>query len=248
MKFTNLFLITFYLLTSVACSTKGLKPRDVEEYYVSTGVEKYFLPDLPEWANFSQSGSCFRNKSLRYLNIDSLMKSYSLSFFEAIQLQGVFNEDYIKTKQIQGKTSLTLKEDETLFFKASEQIGSKIFFTDLPSFNRIHLIWLDEVVADKGRLEKLKTFLTSDVHDMGFPVIISACLTRQEVETLLPEANYKMISAELFSIYDSKGVKRPVIHVNLSNFFKPDQKIYLYGQTLKTPLQDIQGNYKILNY
>lgn len=240
-------LITLFLIN--ACSTtKGLKPRDVDEYYVSTGVERYFLPSIPGWANFSQTSGCFRNSGLKYLNIDSLMKSYSISFFEAIQLQALFNEEYVSIKQAQSKDVLTLKEDENIFFKSMEKVGSKIYFTDLPSFKRIHLVWLDDIRGDKVKEEKLKSFLNSAVHDEGVPVLISACMTRAEIEKFVSEAHYKSISAELFSTYNEKGIQIPNMHINLGVFFKPEQKLFIYSQTLKDKILDIQGNFKLINY
>ena len=246
---TKKLLILGHLFFLCACSTTtGLKPRVVEEYYVSTGIERYFLPDIPEWANFSQSGGCFRTKGLRYFDIDALMKSYSLSFFEALQVQASFNEEFLAAKKLQSKESLTLKEDENIFFKASEKVGSKINFTNLPDFKRIHLIWVDETIADSAREQKLKNFLNSSVHDEGVPVLVSACLTKSDLEKRFSDINVKSISAELFSIYDAKGQKKPNLHVNLDVFFKPEQKLYFYGQSIKGPVQDITGSYKIMNY
>jgi hypothetical protein len=247
-KLQNLFLGLTLILVNACAHTKGMIPRDVEDYYVSTGVERYFLPAIPGWANFSQTGGCFRSSGLKYLNIDSLMKSYSLSYFEALQVQANFNEEYISTVKSQSKEVLTLKEDETLFFRASEKVGSKIYFTDLPTFKRINLVWLDEIRGDKAKEAKLKSFLTSPVNDEGIPVLISACMTRAEIEKMIPEAHYKSISAELFTTFNESGVTVPNMHIELGVFFKPEQKLFLYSQSLKDKILDIQGNYKVINY
>ena len=69
-------LIMFVILSSC---TSGLKSRDIEQYYTSSGIEKYFLSDIPEWANFSQSAGCFRTKGIRYFDVNALMKSYSMN-------------------------------------------------------------------------------------------------------------------------------------------------------------------------
>lgn len=246
--FQPLFFGFTLLLINACANTKGMMPRDVEEYYVSTGVERYFLPAIPGWANFSQASACFRTPGLKYLNIETLMRSYSHSYFEALQIQANFNEEYLTIKKTQSKEVLTLKEDENLFFKASERVGSKIYFTDLPTFKRIHLVWLDDIRGDKNRENKLKTFLTSSVHDEGVPVLISSCMTRAEIEKMIPEANYKSISAEVFSTFTEKGEIVPNMHVNLGVFFKPEQKLFFYSQSLKDKVLDIQGNYKIINY
>lgn len=240
------FVVSIFLLS---CSTTtGLKPRGVEEYYVSTGVERYFLSDIPEWANFSQAAGCFRTKGLRYFDISALMSSYALTYFEAIQLQALFNEEFSILKSGQKRQSLTLKEEENLFFKASERVSSKIYYTDMPTYKRIHLIWVDEVIGDKNKENKLATFLQSSVHNEGVPVLISSCLDRSEIEKMFPDKNHKILSAELYSIYDAAGTKKPSLHIDLKNFFKADQKLIFYNQGSRKEIMDILGNYKVQNY
>ncbi len=180
------------------------------------------------------------------------MKSYALTYFEALQLQGSFNEEYALIKKNQLRESLTLKDEENLFFKASEKVSSKIYYVDLPTFKQIHLIWIDEVIGNNEKENKLKVFLQSSVHNTGVPILISACLSRGEVEKMVPDASYKIISAEIFTIYDKSGNKKPSLHLDLSQFFKPEQKLFFYSQDTskgtKKSIEDIQGNYKILNY
>lgn len=244
MKVSIYFILFSFLLS--ACSN-GLRPRSVEEFYVSSGIEKYFLSDIPEWANFSQSAGCFRTKGMRYFDIDALMKSYSMKYPEAVQVQATFNEEFLNLKKAT-KATPKLKDEEILFFKASEKVNSKINFFDAPTFKQVHLIWLDEALLGKKQEDRLRAFLHSSVHDNGFPVLVSACLTKSEVEEKFPGIALKVISAELFSIYDETGAKMPMIHTNIGAFFKPDQKIILYKQDLKKSADDIRGNYKIANY
>jgi hypothetical protein len=229
-----------------SCSTH-LKPRDVAQYYVSTGVEKYFLSDLPEWANYSVSSGCYRTSGIRYFNIDALMKSYSLKYSDAIQIQASFNEEYLVLKK-QPNVTVGLKEEEVIFFKASDKVSSRINFFEAPTFKQVHLIWLDEALKGKKEEDKLKNFLQSSVHDNGFPVLISACLTKSEIEAKFPNVSVKAISAEMFSIYDRDGVRKPSIHIQLEGLFKPEQKLILYLQESKKSLDNIKGNYKVSNY
>ena len=242
-KIVSLALIAFLV---AACSS-GLKPRNVEQYYTSTGVEKYFLSDIPEWANFSQSAGCFRTKGIRYFDINAMMKSYSLSYANATQVQASFNEEYLLAKK-QPNVTLTLKDEEVLFFKASEKVNSKITFFEAPAFKQIHLIWLDEALKGKKQEDKLKNFLQSSTQDTGVPVLVSACLTKQEIEAKFPDLAVKVISAEMFSIFDDQGEKQPSLHINLGAFFKADQKLIFYTQEAKKNVEDIRGNYKVANY
>lgn len=239
-----LFIISAFILS--ACNS-GLKPRAVDQYYASTGVEKYFLSDIPEWANFSQSAGCFRTKGIRYFDINALMKSYSLKYAEAVQVQASFNEEYLGLKK-KAEITLSLKDEEILFFKASDKVNSKINFFEAPTFKQIHLIWLDEALKGKKQEDRLKQFLQSAVHDNGFPVLISACLTREEIEAKFPNLSLKIISAEMFSIYDEEGARLPNLHIALNAFFKPEQKIIFYTQETKKTVEDIKGAYKLANY
>lgn len=243
----TVFLTLMIVSVFVGSCSSGLKPRTIDQYYVSTGVEKYFLSDLPEWANYSVSAGCYRTSEIRYFNIDALMKSYSLTYNDAIQIQATFNDEYLTLKKQTGVT-VGLKEEELVFFKASERVNSKINFFDAPTFKQIHLIWLDEVLKGKKQEEKLKSFLASSTHDNGFPVLISACLTKSEIEAKFPNVAIKAISAEMFSVYDGNGLRNPSIHTDLGAFFKPEQKLILYTQERKKTFDNIKGNYKLSNY
>ncbi len=245
MRIVYLVLI-FVSVLFVSCSN-GLKPRVVDQYYASTGVEAYFLTDLPEWANYSSTAECFRERRIRYFNIDALMKSFSLTYSEAIQVQATFNEEYLVMKK-KTEASIGLKDEELIFFKANDKIKNKINFFDAPTFKQIHLVWLDEVLIGKKQEDKLKKFLDSSIHDNGFPVLVSACLTKSEIEAKFPDVAVKAISAEMFSVYDSSGVRLPSIHTQIGAFFKPEQKLIFYSQGTKTSLDNIKGNYKVSNY
>ena len=236
----------FFLFLLSACSS-GMKSRSVDQFYTSTGVARYFLSDIPEWANFSQSAGCFRAKGIRYFDVDALMKSFSLKYADALQIQAIFNEEYLQIKK-DAKVNLTLKDEEVLFFKASDKVSSKIVFFDAPTFKQIHLIWLDEALKGKKEEDRLRNFLNSSTQDVGFPVLVSACLTKSEIEARFPNLSIKTISAEMFSIYDEVGSRRPNMHINIDQFFKPDQKINFYMQETKKTLDDIHGKYKSVNY
>ncbi len=243
----RLILFLLFLLTILNSCGSGAKPRNVEQLYTSTGVARYFLSDIPDWANFSQSASCFRAKGIRYFDIDQMMKSFSMKYSDAIQIQAAFNEEYLQVKK-ESKAMLTLKDEEILFFKASDRIKNKINFFDSPDFKQIHLIWLDEALKGKNAEERLKTFLNSSTQDTGFPVLISACLTKHEIEAMFPGVSIKAISAEMFSIFDESGNKKPNMHLTIDSFFKPEQKIIFYMQETKKGVEDIRGKYKTANY
>lgn len=246
-KIASLLLIITIVVTA-SCTTNGLKPRTVDQFYVATGIEKYFLPDLPEWANYNQSAACFRSQTMRYFDLDALMKSYTLKYNDALQIQASFNEEYLEYKKQLKGSQVSLKDEEHIFFRSSDKVNSKIVFFDPPTFKQIHLIWLDDALVGKKEEDRLKQFMNSTVHDDGFPVLISMCLSKAEVLARFPDMAVKVISAELFSIYDVEGKRKPNLHINVNTLFKPDQKITFFSQGAKKNLQDIRGNYKTSNY
>ena len=243
--------ILYFLIFLSSCASltnSNLQRRTVEDYYISTGVEKYFLADLPSWANFDQAGSCFRAKTIRYFDIDALMKSYRLTYNMAIQVQAAFNEELSEFKKIDKTHSPNLKEEELLFYKVTEKISSKILFFDPPSFSRVNLIWFDEILGDPLKLGKLQKLLNSSDMESGVPVLVSFCLTKEEIEQQYPTLHSKMITAELFSVFDGKGEKKPGFRIDLDQFFLSNQNLYFYSQKNTVPTEEIHGTYKVLNY
>lgn len=241
------FFVAAFIIFFAGCASK-VPSRTVENYYSPTGVDKYFLNDIPSWANFDQKAGCFRGATIRYFNIDGLMKSYNLSFDQAIQIQASFNEELTKLKQSSKTISLNLKDEEMLFYKVNEKVTSKIIFFDPPTYQRVNLIWLDEIVGDVKKEKKLEAFIASAANDAGVPVLVSFCMTRDEVEKKYPALNTKMITAELFSVYNKDGSVSPGFKFELEPFFKLSQKIYFYSQKSLVPTDVIKGTLKILNY
>lgn len=245
----KLLLILAFILTGCSVLTgQGMKPRAVEDYYTTTGVEKYFLADIPGWANFDQAAGCYRPSNIRYFDIDALMKSYGLTYPVALQIQASYNEELVLFKGADKARLPNLKEEELLFYKVSEKVSSKIIFFDPPTFSRVNLVLLDEALTDQAREKKLKNFLKSAVMDEGPPVVVSFCLTRAEVEKRFPDINTKMITAEMFSVFGPKGDKSPRFQIDLTQFFKPTQKLYFYSQKSSVTNDQLKGLFKILNY
>jgi hypothetical protein len=240
-----LFFISCLVVLSACNST--LKSRNLDDYYAGVGIQKYFLTDVPDWASYSQAMGCFRENGIKYFDISALMQSYSLTYNKALQIQGHYNQEYLVFRQDPNK-KITLKEEELLFFKASDQVNSGIDFFVAPDFHTIHLISLDDVLGDEKKINKLKNFLSSSVHDSGMPIIISSCLTKGAAEKILDTQGTKIISAEMLSIYNEAGARIPNMHIALGSFFKKNQRLRLYLQNKNIRPQDFQGNFEIRYY
>jgi hypothetical protein len=220
----------------------------VENYYQSAGIEKYFLSDIPPWANFSERGQCNRNYTTRFLDIESVMKSFSINFADAISLQATFNDEYNRINGQYKERNIPLSDEQNLFFKASEKVNSKIKFFDTPKFNRIHLIWIDSLLKSLDEEKKLKAFLNSPVNNEGVPVLVSMCLTKKEIEEKFPNINYKSISSEMLSIYNPDGSKSPIFKFYFDQFFTKDQKIFFYSREKIQNINEFNGVFKFINF
>lgn len=245
MKSANLFLVILFL---VSCSSKEFKSRTIENYYQSSGVEKYFLSDIPTWANFSEVGKCFKKQSTRYFDIELLMKSFDITFPQAVQIQAVFNDDY--NRLYSGLTSKTipLSDEQILFFKASEKVNGKIKFFESPTFNKINLIWIDSMLQSPEEEKKLRAFIKSPVNDQGFPVLVSVCMSRFELELKFPDYNYKSITNEMLSVYNPDGTKSPRFNFQFKEFFKPEQILNFYSREKIQNNNEFNGITKAHNF
>lgn len=242
----KIFLVLIFILAS--CSGQNFQSRSVENYYQSAGVEKYFLSDIPSWANFSEKAGCFRNYSIRFFDLDQLMKNFSLDYSKAIQIQGTFNDDYNRLyTQYKGR-AIPLSDEQLLFFKASEKVNGKIQFFEAPTFKRIHLIWIDSMLKSKDEEKRIRDFLKSPTNDEGVPVLVSMCLSKKEIEEKFPDFNHKIISSELMSIYNADGKRTPSLHFLFDNFFTSNQVIYFYSREKIQNNNEFIGALKFVNF
>lgn len=228
-------LLLSLFLTSCATTQadKQLKRRNLEAYFNSSGVVRYFLSDLPDWANFSQTAACHRSLSPRYFNISTLLKSYSYKYEQAVQLQYMFNVEANKLKKKTEAEFLPFADEEKLFFTLTDKIQAEIRTFRVPKYKRVNLIWIDPLLkSDKGQ-DQIVALLNSSDMDLGHPVMVSMCLNHFEFESFLGRKgmlnkNVRYIPYEMFSPFDSNGEKQPLFQINLEKIFKKDQNLFLY--------------------
>ena len=177
---------------------------------MGAGTEQYHLADLPAWANFSTLASCHRKFPIRYLNFESLHKSYSMNYEQLIQFQYALNRKFQSYKQSTGKEGLFLKDESYIFYNAYEQIvgGGRDFIP--PKYHRIHLIWIDPALGDSQAQLRLKKLMQSSKMEQGHPVFVSTCLSALELEEYIVKHDYqkmgvKGISQEMFAPFNTKG-------------------------------------------
>ncbi len=222
MKF---FLLMIFIFLS-ACSTE--RPKDIENYFQSAGTEKYILSDLPDWANFSETGVCKRNSAIKFFDIDLLMKNYAIDFKKAISIQASFNEEYNNIVEKNPKKPIPLNDEQLLFFKAFEKNNAGISYFSPPQFKKINLVSIDSISKGENEILNLKKFLNSKIFDLAPAVLISYCYTKKEIESIFNERTYPVISIELLSIFKTDGSRGTKFSLPLETFFTKDVDLNLY--------------------
>lgn len=220
-----------FLASCTTTSPVSLQRRSEDEYYLSTGQVRYFLSEIPYWANGSKSGKCFRRESSRYFDIKALRQSYNLTYEEAIQLQFAYNLELFQLRKQNTSGVLPLSQEEELFLQVSEKISSNIKSLQIPDYNRINVIWIDSI-SDANRAQTLKRFLNSENGMKGYPILLSFCHSSLELsewfQNKVGNMTAKFAGHELLSPYDDISELTPEMSTFWDQLFKPSQNVTFY--------------------
>lgn len=249
-------ILAFILVFFSSCSELGnrghYENRNLGEYYASTGVVKYFLPDLPAWANSSTSGACSRDFPLRYFDISKLISSYSLNYEQSVQFQLMFNfEAYMIMESTKAKF-IPFRDEEKLFFDVADRIQSNFRVFKVPTYKRIHIIWVDYLLQGKEEdIQKFKKWMASDEMSKGHPVLLSLCRSRQELRQFLGEkgidrGDYRYITFELLSPFDKNGERSILPTLNINGLLGEEKEVYFFTPS-ERPV-DLIGNFKVIKF
>lgn len=217
--------------------------QQMDQFFVSTGVVRYFMPDVPAWDNYSEIGGCYRSYQIKYLNMEQLRNSFSLDYEKAVQFQYMYNvelQSMLKRFEVE---RLPFKEEEALFYHILDRVEANFKAFRTPEYKRVNLVWVDEMLKNNN-VELLKKKLKGAVIDTGHPVLVSLCLGHKEMEALisklgLAQLDIRFIPSEMMSIFSSKNERNPFMGVDVKNLFGKEQKLYFY--VLKGPLPELFG-------
>lgn len=236
-------LITFFIFLLASCSyfeKKTKEPRvnrrNLEEYYVESGIVSYFLPILPQWANYSLEGSCRRARSMRYLDFEKMKSSFGFTYDQLIQFQLLYNSRVWSSLALSNIDFIPFKDGERFFFEVSDNIHAGNFLFKTPKFNRIHIIWIDDLINSPAKIKALKAKLDKGEMTKGFPVFASLCLARVDMQNIirkngLDRGNYELLTYEMFTLYDQNFTTGLEPSINVDAFFGK-KKIYFYGKNI----------------
>lgn len=172
------------LLILISCGgapTKDYKvPSDIT-IYRGNGIEQFFLPELPKWGNRSQTGQCFRQFSVKYIDQEKLKLVHQLSYPEAIELQVQLNqklEEYYENTVVK---FLRPVEEAALFNNTLEQVKGGVKALKLPAVSQIELIWIDDYIMNNKEADFIK-WANSSQFTENLPVLVSLCKTSTELK------------------------------------------------------------------
>ena len=218
-KLKTRFLNYLVLILTISCGNAELKQMSDESYY-SSGVEQFFLAELPLWANFSVLGQCEKSSSIQYLNFSKLKINYELGYSEMVELQAQFNfkrESYFSHAS---QKFLKPVEEVSFFTNSLEQVKSGVKLVKLPKTSQINIIWLENFLKNH-KIEELAPILERDQF-LEYPTILfSSCLTRWRMEEWLKEKkahseDVHFIGAEWLTPYDPNNELGPGLFVHLN--------------------------------
>jgi hypothetical protein len=252
MTYSHIFLVLSVGLFFSGCSSLESSREEmsrVELSYQPSGSIRYLLPDIPQWAHASSSGSCFKSSPLRYLDFNALRSSFQLSYTDAVQFQLLYNTEFRKLQLMAFQGVIPVRDEEILFFRVSDMIKSRIVPFVAPTYQRVHFIHIDDFFDKPENIRQLLILMNSDKMNKGHPVFVSVCRRSDEIEAFLLEhnlqnQNIRILSSEMFSSFGLENELRPLMRINLDLFFNESQQLFFYSPTRSLPFE-IEGNVKV---
>lgn len=247
----RLVIIGLFLLAGCSTSSEKNLKQDLDQIYIGSGVERYYLSDMPSWANFSTVASCKRVEPIRFLHFENMYKSYSMDYEQLIQFQHMLNRKFASYKISTGRKTIFLKDESYIMHNVHQQIigGGRDFI--VPNFNRIHLVWIDQAVKSEEGKKRLKKLMYSAQMEKGHPIFVSTCLSSIEIEKFITKMNMakfgvKIISQDMFSPFNEKY---KIINEYALDFTKlmPNKDIYYFGSHLPKEFKGI-NNKRVFKY
>ncbi|MBA2403128.1 MAG: hypothetical protein H0V66_00030 [Bdellovibrionales bacterium] len=220
------FLSCLVLLALISCGSANTNKNNMDSAgYRTSGVEQYFLPELPQWANASAEGGCLKSSSFIYLNFPKLKESYQLKYQQMIELQAQYNErleNYFRSTAVR---FLKPMEEASFFSNTLEQVRGGVRSMKLPPVKEIEVIWLESFT-----IAELKKLAQSERFNERLPVLFSSCHSKQSLtqwlaQEQLDEVGFYPLSAEWLSPYNSQGELKAGLKINLAEVFGPNIKI-----------------------
>lgn len=229
------FLSCLVLLALISCGTPGLKKNmDTSPSYRTSGLEQFFLPELPQWANVSPAGGCFKTSSFVYLNFPKLNEAYQLNYLQMIELQAQYNErleNYFRSTAVR---FLKPMEEASFFSNTLEQVRGGVRSLKIPAVKEVEVIWLESFTV-----EEIKKLAKSERFNEKIPILFSSCHSKQSLtqwiaQEQLEDVGFHTLTAEWLSPYSSHFELKAGLRVDLLELLGKDVKATFTSPKNKT--------------
>ncbi len=192
-----------YILIVIFILSCSSAPKEQEiPVYQTSGVESFFLPNIPQWINFSKEGMCNKTGSVQYLDFLKLNRAYNFTRKQAVDLQIIYN--FEKSERANSGKELSPNFESVLFFEILEKVKSGVTPFELPQYPQVNLAWIDLYLGDPSKIQELINLIQSSLNEAPI-VIVSLCLDSIEMKKFLsfnfPKEEFVAITQEAFSIY-----------------------------------------------
>jgi hypothetical protein len=214
-----------------------------EAPYRTSGVEQFFLPELPNWANFSAAGECFKSSSLQYMDFSKIFASYQLSYESLIELQAQYNDRRENYFQTTAYRFLKPVEEASFFSNTLEQVRAGVKLLKLPNVPEVEIIWLESFTS-RNKLSELKKIVSQGRFDERLPILFSSCLSRNRltqflIEEKMESAGFYLLSAEFLSPFNSELKSQPMLRLELAKFLGPGIRIKFFNTETQQRLVEL---------
>lgn len=232
MRFLNCLVL---LATLTSCGSQAVKTNiDNTAGYRTSGLEQFFLPELPQWANFSSEGRCYKSSSFMYLNFLKLKEAYQLDYHQMVELQAQYNEKLENYFRSTAMRFLKPMEEASFFSNTLEQVRGGVRSLKLPEVKEVEVIWLEAL-----SIVELKKLAKSERFNERLPILFSSCHSKQSLTQLLSSEEIEdlgtySITAEWLSPYSSEGELKAGLHIELSKLLGNGIKIIMSPVLKKT--------------
>lgn len=226
MKYLNFFL----LLALISCTSGEIREVTEDAPYRTSGLEQFFLPELPSWANNSASGQCFKKHSFQYLDFSKLGSVYQLKYPELIELQAQYNErleSYFRSTAVR---FLKPVEEAAFFSNTLENVrGGVRSFKIPPIATEVDIIWLDRYISS-GLTGDLKKMNELGRFDNRPAIIFTSCFSKQDlnqwlIENNLDQVGFFSLTAEWLSPFGPSLEMKAGLHLEVKKLLNENVKV-----------------------
>ncbi len=196
------------------------------------------MPELPKWANFSQSGACYKASSFQYMDFSKLKENYQLTYAQMIELQAQYNErleNYFRSTAVR---FLKPMEEASFFSNTLEQVRGGVKTLKLPPVKEVEVIWLESYTS-----AELKKLSQSSRFDERLPILFSSCHSKQSLtqwlmQEHLENAGFYLLTAEWLSPFNSNGEQNASLSLHLSELLGKNinYTLNIFGNKTNTEL------------